>query len=274
MSENLKSTLDALRDYVNTRGLGSYVSLELEEQYIRITLLAEGRDLWLGRRYFLIADRTDEPQTFFELNEATLPSFLALPPSVGADSEAKGESHFLFVSYSRHDEPSIAAVVDLLRLTDTKVFRDRDSIRAGDKWRTAIQKAIQQLTACLIFWCAHSATSSEVGREVELALKFRKRLIPVLLDDSPLNGLLQDFQAIDMRALQRHIPADEPPEESSPETPGGGLEHAVPSVLWNFPEEAVAYLKKRLEEMLGIEPPRSIGQPNMPLLPTAEEHGG
>jgi len=274
MSENLKLTLDALRNYVNTRGLGKHVSLELEEQFIRITLLAEDRKLWLGRRYFLIADTTDEPQTFFELNEATLSNFLALPPSVVEESEAKSESHFLFVSYSRHDEPFIAAVVDLLRLTDTKVFRDRDSIRAGDKWRAAIQKAIQQSTECLIFWCAHSATSTEVGREVELALEFRKQLIPVLLDDSPLNGLLQDFQAIDMRAFQPHVPADEPPEGASPETPGGGLEHVVPSVLSNFPEEAAAYLKKRLEEILGIEPLCLSGQPNTPLLPTTEKPDG
>jgi len=267
MGEHLDSTLEDLRRYVDTNGLGRYVSLRLEEPYIRITLLAEGRDLWLGRRdflsgprYFLIMDRAEEPRAFFELNEAALSKLLSLPPGVGTQPEAKGESHFLFVSYSREDEFLIAPVVDLLRLTDTRVFRDRDSIRPGDEWRTAIQNAIHQSTECLIF-CAHSAISTEVRREMDFALQLRKRMVPVRLDDSPLTGGLQDFQAIDMRGFQPHSSATRPPETPREPTRGSGMDRAAPSVSPNF-QEAATYLEHRLADLLHVESSRLIGQPD------------
>ena len=161
------------------------------------------------------------------------------------------------MAYSRDDEPLIAPVVDLLRLTDTEVFRDRDSIPPGDKWRPAVQDAIQQATECLVFWCAHSATSDEVGREVELALELGKRMIPVLLDDSPLGEVLCEFQAIDMRSFRPHTPTDEPPEASKEEKSGNGLKH-VPNASPQFRKEALEYLKKELEELLRVERLRLI----------------
>lgn len=151
MGENLESTLAALRNYVAANGLAAHVSMRLEGDRIRITLSAEGRDLWLGRRYYLISDPAEEPQTFFDLKEVVLSRLFALPPVDGAASGPSYESHFLFVSYSRRDEALVAPLVDLLRLTDTEVFRDRDNIRAGDRWRQSIEAAIEKATECLVF---------------------------------------------------------------------------------------------------------------------------
>lgn len=264
MDENLNSTLEALRSYVSTHALGRYVSLQLEEPYIRITLVAEGRDLWLGRRsfvsgqrHFLVADRAAEPRAFFELNEATISSFLSLPSGTGAPTEAKGESHFLFVSYSRDDESLIVPIVDLLRLTDTRVFRDRDSIRPGEEWRTVIQDAIHQSTECLVFWCVHSATSSEVRREMELAFQLRKRMIPILLDDSPLDGGLQEVQAIDMRRFQPHPAATRSP--GAPRETRRGFDVERSASRDSSREAAAAYLENRLADLLSVEPLRLIG---------------
>ena len=175
MSENLESTLATLRNYVAANGLAGRVSMRLDGTRIRITLLAEQRHLWLGRRYYLVSDPSDEPQTFFELNDVTLSRLLALPEGNAATS-GRNESHYLFVSYSRRDESLVAPLADLLRLTDTEVFRDRDGLRAGDRWRLSIEAAIEKCTECLVFWCEHACSSSEVAREVDLALSLGKRL--------------------------------------------------------------------------------------------------
>jgi hypothetical protein len=277
MAENLDSTLEDLRRYIDTNRLGRHVALRLEGPYIRITLMAEGRDLWLGRRdfvsghrYFLITDPAEEPRAYFELNESTFSNLLSLPPGLGTQPEGQGESHFLFVSYSREDELLIAPVVDLLRLTDTRVFRDRDSIRPGDEWRTAIRNAIHQSTECLIFWCEHSAASTEVRREIDLALQLRKRMVPVLLDDFPLNGGLQDYQAIDMRGFQPHSPAARPPETPRGQTRGSGTDPVAPTVSPNF-LEAATYLENRLADLLHVESLNLIGQPDTPLPPAGKK---
>jgi len=267
MSENLESTLATLRNYVATNGLAAHVSMRLEGGRIRITLLAEERDLWLGRRYYLVSDPTEEPQTFFELNDVALSTFLALPAGADTAASQNDGSHFLFVSYSRRDERLVAPLVDLLRLTDTQVFRDRDSIRAGDRWRRIIEAAIEKSTECLVFWCEHALSSPEIAREVDLALSLGKKMVPVLLDDSPMSEQLKEFQAIDLRFFEPHAQAA---SETEPGRASSGLESTSSS---RHQEAAATYLRQRLGDLLGVKPLLAITQeqPNIALEPTGTE---
>jgi hypothetical protein len=275
MSEDLKSALSVLRQYVDAHGLDGQISLSLEEGHVRVSLLAEGRDLWLGRRYFLVSDPTDEPKVFFDLNEIVLSQLLALPSGAGDPSSADAKGHSLFVSYSRLDEVLIVPLVDLLRVTDARVFRDRESIRAGDAWWPAIESAIAQSTECLVFWCEHAASSAAMSREMDLAIRLSKRLVPILMDDTPLDGRLRELQAVDMRQFQSHVWVKRqgpPPERSGPETVT-----TVPGPMLSTDSEqlraAVEYLAQQLEKVLGVSPLLldSEGLPNMPLQPPSGE---
>lgn len=252
MNEELESTLSTLRKYVAANGLAKQVSLRLDGSRIRISLLAEGRDLWLGRRHYLVSDRGDEPELgdFFELNDDTLSRFLALPPGVGGNAADKSESHVLFVSYSQRDEGLVAPLVDLLRLTDTRVFRDRDGVRAGARWRDTIEEAIRNSTECLVFWCAHASSSPEVAREVSLALRLGKTMVPVRLDDSPLSAELSEFQAIDLRRFEPH-----PPAAPTPASKDGSTAHDGTPLLGQSTSSQVApYFTQQLANLLGVEP--------------------
>jgi hypothetical protein len=260
MNENLESTLSVLRNYIAAHGLSRHVSLSLQGGHIRITLLAESRDLWLGRRYYIVPDPRAEPEMFFELNESVLSELLQLPS--GPQPASESGHHFLFVSYSRADEDLVLPIVDLLRLTDTKVFRDKDSIRAGDRWRPSIDQAIDECTDCLVFWCQHASSSGELAREVERAVRLNKKVVPVLLDDCPLDDVLRDFQAIDMRFFEPHSWA------ASGSAPGRetGAPESSTSTERSTPQAAAAYLSQQLGDLLGIRPQPLLGQeaPNTP----------
>ena len=106
----------------------------------------------------------------------------------------------VFISYSRKDRGLVAQLVKLLRAMGRSVFRDEDSIEAGARWRQELADSIHAASHVVIFWCEHSATSGEVKSEVDLAAEdAEKRLIPVLLDSTPLSPMLSEFEYIDLR---------------------------------------------------------------------------
>jgi hypothetical protein len=113
----------------------------------------------------------------------------------------------LVISYSRYDQPLVRAVVTLLRSAsrdvDRAVFWDAD-IEPGEQWRVELRKNIDEAPQLFVFWCAHSSQSSEVRQEFLYALDRGKRVVPVLLDHTPLAAELASISAIDLRQAVRH----------------------------------------------------------------------
>ena len=106
----------------------------------------------------------------------------------------------MFVSYSRSDKRTATLVVQLLRARDD-VFYDVDSIPAGERWREALLRAIDNASHFYLLWCKHSADSLEVLSEYERAISRNKRLVPVLLDSTPLIEPLTKYQWVDFRGV-------------------------------------------------------------------------
>lgn len=109
----------------------------------------------------------------------------------------------IFLSYSHRDSPLVGAVVKLLRLNTPAVFYDSDSIQPGEKWREQVDGALAQAQLIVLFWCAHARGSEEVRKEYGAALELRKKILPVLLDGTPLPSALREFQWIDFRSVAR-----------------------------------------------------------------------
>jgi TIR domain len=119
----------------------------------------------------------------------------------------------VFVSYSRDDSRMATLVVQLLRARDD-VFYDIDSIPAGERWRDALLRAIDNASHFYLLWCMHSAGSEEVEWEWQRAISGNKRLVPVLLDSTPLVKPLTDYQWVDFQGVvQWHKP---PPPAAPP----------------------------------------------------------
>jgi hypothetical protein len=79
----------------------------------------------------------------------------------------------IFVSYSRRDR----VVVDRYRLAQealgNDVFVDTYSIRAGDDWKAALARAIDESDILQLFWSESSSCSSNVREEWDYALSHR-----------------------------------------------------------------------------------------------------
>lgn len=101
------------------------------------------------------------------------------------------------IIYARHDSAAMERLRAAVAVYDT-VLIDR-TIPAGDQWRAVMARVVTGSPRVLVLWSASAAQSVELGTEWRLALVAGARLIPVLLDDTPLPGELGALQAIDWR---------------------------------------------------------------------------
>lgn len=105
----------------------------------------------------------------------------------------------IFMSYSRKDKGFVTAIGALLKATGSSVFRDEESIPAGQRWRAVIEANLKAADAVFVFWTANAAASVEVKNEYLEAQVLHKDIIPILLDDTPLVAPLLDYQGVDFR---------------------------------------------------------------------------
>lgn len=101
------------------------------------------------------------------------------------------------ILYSRADSAHMERVRGLAKAYDD-VLIDRE-IPAGMPWRVVLAHAVIGARTVLVVWSARSAASAEVGAEWRLAAAAGVRLVPVLLDDTPMPAELGARQAIDWR---------------------------------------------------------------------------
>ncbi len=116
----------------------------------------------------------------------------------------------LVISYARSDQPIVRAIVHLLRgaLRDLEkaVYWD-DDFEPGEPWFEQIKAQIDVAPQLFVFWCVHSAQSTQVRREFEYAFLKGKRVVPVLLDRTKLCAELAELHGIDLRPLTEQMHA-------------------------------------------------------------------
>jgi hypothetical protein len=137
----------------------------------------------------------------------------------GLDAMAKS----IFVSYSHMDSELVLPVVMMLRGSVDFVFHDALVIKAGKKWRSVVQDALSTCELFAVFWCEHSAKSSEVKFEYKSGISAGKAVMPILLDSTPLPVSLRQYQWVDFRPLlgNQHGKA-KPQEFETASGPGAG----------------------------------------------------
>src|SRR4030095_14465275 len=113
----------------------------------------------------------------------------------------------LVISYSRIDRALVQELVAFLRASlrdiENAIFWDSD-FEPGEPWFDQFKGYVNTTPQLFVFWCSHSSLSSQVRREFLYALDQRKRVVPVLLDNTPLPTELTAIHGIDLRAAVRH----------------------------------------------------------------------
>ena len=103
----------------------------------------------------------------------------------------------VFISYSRVNGEVVTIAAKLLKAGGgATVFQDVVDIEYGSDWQEALARAIRQCERVLVFWSLAASTSEWVEREWRMALQAGKRIVPMLLDKTPLPEELSRFNGM------------------------------------------------------------------------------
>lgn len=101
-------------------------------------------------------------------------------PAVG-EVPAAGPSA-VFVSYSRHDGAVVYPMVAEVEASGREVWIDKNAIHPGSNWAGIIVRAIRDSDTFCLMCSAESFQSDNVRREIYIADKYKRKLLPVRLD--------------------------------------------------------------------------------------------
>lgn len=102
----------------------------------------------------------------------------------------------LFISYRRQDAAFVDKLQKALEKKGLVLWRDVSNVKAGDVWPTEFADYIHCSKVVLLIWSRVASQSKWVSDEISSAKQQHKKIIPVLLDDTPLPLALQVIQAI------------------------------------------------------------------------------
>jgi hypothetical protein len=97
----------------------------------------------------------------------------------------------VFISYSHKDATRTDALVVALRERGYRVFYDKESLVAGDRWKERLSQAIGASRVCLLCWSNSARQSEIVTYEYSRAEALRKPVLPWLLDATPLPQMIE-----------------------------------------------------------------------------------
>ena len=118
----------------------------------------------------------------------------------------------VFVSYARANDMTVLPLVEAAKNEGRKFWLDQQGISAGDGWAGEIVRAIKAAGGVVVM-CSHAAFESDhVKREIYLADRYKKKLVPVFIEraDPP-----EDFEYF--FAGVQSLNLYETPEEQRPE---------------------------------------------------------
>jgi hypothetical protein len=116
---------------------------------------------------------------------------------------AGGNALNVFLSYARTDQAQMSTVRSIVLglVADSAVFVDTESLRAGARWEEQLAQGIARCQVFVVIWSWQARDSTWVQREVATALTLAAssgspRVIPIVVDRTPLSPELSSYQAI------------------------------------------------------------------------------
>jgi hypothetical protein len=103
-----------------------------------------------------------------------------------ARTRLKAARSFFFAAYARRDLVQVQPIFDMIEAEGHLMWIDRINLEPGGVWTADIVAAIRGAREMLVFCSAHSYGSRDIHREIAAAARFRKPILPILLDDTPM----------------------------------------------------------------------------------------
>jgi hypothetical protein len=136
-------------------------------------------------------------------------------------SVSAARKYDVFVSYSSHHWDLVEPLVNLLKVGNRYVFQDIKEIRPGDDRQETIFTALRGAKKVVVIWCSHAKESRHVERETTVAVTEKKKVIPVVIDSTPLPDRLKQFQWVDFSSFMRHEDTPRPQKRAAPAKKSG-----------------------------------------------------
>lgn len=130
------------------------------------------------------------PIALFIINaaeRARLNAYARTHPDVAEDYEAPAaapQSNAVFVSYARANAETVLPVIEAAKQGGPTFWLDQHGIGAGDGWAGEIVRAIRAAKGVLVMCSSAAFESDHVKREIYLADRYRKRLVPVFIENA------------------------------------------------------------------------------------------
>ncbi len=125
--------------------------------------------------------------------------------SEAKEANVPGEQHDVFLCHNSMDKPEVRQIYEALKTRGFKPWIDEVDLRAGDRWRPAIEAALKGAGTAVVFVGKQSGPvqDREIDIGVDLESRSELRIIPVILpgclDDSEIAGFLRGYNWVDFR---------------------------------------------------------------------------
>ncbi len=90
----------------------------------------------------------------------------------------------VFVSYARANQSLVVPVIEAAQREGRRFWLDRKGVVAGDGWAGEIVRAIRGAAGVMVMCSRAAFESDHVKREVYLADRYRKKLVPVFIENT------------------------------------------------------------------------------------------
>jgi len=107
----------------------------------------------------------------------------------------------VFISYSEQDRETMEKIRNSLRRESLTVWTNTTDIQTGEDFQSAIDRGIEQTDNLVYLLSPDSVESEYVRKEIDYAVSLHKRIIPVLVRETPPESIpkaLQGVQYIDL----------------------------------------------------------------------------
>ncbi|HZF81386.1 MAG TPA: TIR domain-containing protein, partial [Rubrivivax sp.] len=145
---------------------------------------------------------------------------MGLDATAGARCNTPAVTRSVFISYSHTDRSAVRRDAELLRASGVQIFIDVHDIAYGERWAEVLHQALLQCERVLVFWSRSALVSAWVEREWRFALSLGKKIVPTLLDTTPLPVELAEFQAV---TRYRRRPRAVQPGQGPPPSPPAAI---------------------------------------------------
>lgn len=137
------------------------------------------------------------------------------------------ERGYWFVSHCSKDIKIVDQIIDVLKQCGISYWKAPEMIPAGSNYAKEIPKALKNCSVFLFVVSEASQNSIWVEKELDSAVNARKNIIPVRIDDTPLNDMYT-FYLNNVQMVDIHLKTDGKIEKDSLEKLAAKFKESAP----------------------------------------------